>query len=137
MPKAWAVENLTTDMPLSQAASLILQVKLPEVLHYERGVIRGTVNSVHDMRIGSKRLREAVRVLKPAIPAKDRARLLPTVEQLNDLLGEVRDRDVLRGALQKLAKTTPEAVLPPRLLQQLDPGGRVEPQPRRHLVGGH
>lgn len=119
MPRAWPVADLRADMPLSQAAALILQVKLPEVLHYESGVLRGTVNAVHDMRIGSKRLREAVRVLKPAIPAKDRARLLPTVEQLNDLLGEVRDRDVMRGALQKLAKSTPAATLPPRLLKQL------------------
>lgn len=106
-------------MPLSQAAALILQVKLPEVLHYERGAVRGRVDSIHDMRIGSKRLREAVRVLKPAIPAADRRRLLPTVEQLNDLLGEVRDRDVMRQAFEALGKADTAAVVPSKLLREL------------------
>lgn len=106
-------------MSLSHAAALILQVKLPEVLHYERGATRGRVDSIHDMRIGSKRLREAVRVLKPAVPTADRRRLLPTIEQLNDLLGEVRDRDVLRQAFEALGRDNPEAAVPPKLLREL------------------
>jgi CHAD domain-containing protein len=119
MPKAWEVKQLRPDMPLSQAAALILQVKLPEVLHYERGTVRGGMNAVHDMRVGSKRLREAVRVLKPALPATARARVLPLVEQLNDLLGEVRDRDVLRDEFVKLGKQAPSAAVPTALLRQL------------------
>ena len=119
MPKAWPVPTLQATMPLSHAAALILQVKLPEVLHYERGAKRGRGKQIHDMRIGAKRLREALRVLKPALPAADRRRLLPTVEQLNDLLGEVRDRDVIREALEGLAADDPAAVLPRKLLREL------------------
>jgi CHAD domain-containing protein len=61
------------------------------------------------MRVGSKRLREAVRVFSPAIPTKSRKRVLPTVERLNDLLGEVRDCDVLQQAFVKLARKEPGA----------------------------
>ena len=102
MPKAWPVEALEANMPLPHAAALILRVKLPETLHYEAGTRRGRVDPVHDMRIGAKRLREAARVLSPAVAARRRKRLLPTVESLNDLLGEVRDRDVLAEAFGAL-----------------------------------
>lgn len=119
MPKAWPVPKLDPALPVSRAAALILQVKLPEVLHYERGAQRGRIKQIHDMRVGAKRLREAVRVLKPAIPTADRRRLLPTVEQLNDLLGEVRDRDVLRQAFEALAHDEPAAAVPQKLLREL------------------
>lgn len=119
MPRAWQAKELKAEMPLSQGAALILQVKLPELFHSEAGVIRGGVKPVHDMRIGSKRMREAVRVFKLAIPAKDRARLLPMVEQFNDLLGEIRERDVLRQALLALKKEPSEATPPAKLLRQL------------------
>lgn len=119
MPKAWEVSELEATTPLAQAAALILEVKLPEVLHYEARALRGGVKAIHDMRIGSKRLREAVRVFKSALPSKERERLLPRVEELNDLLGEVRDRDVLYAAFGKLAQQAPAATLPPKLLRQL------------------
>jgi CHAD domain-containing protein len=106
-------------MPLSQGAALILQVKLPELFHSEAGVIRGGAKPVHDMRIGSKRMREAVRVFKSAIPTKDRNRLLPLIEQFNDLLGEVRERDVLRQALMAMREESDAAAPPAKLLRQL------------------
>jgi len=104
MPKAWVTENLRPDMPLSHAAALVLNVKLPEVLHYEGAARTGKVAGVHDMRVACKRLREALRVLRPAIPRDARRKLLPAVEELNDSLGEVRDRDVLRGAFKRMAQ---------------------------------
>jgi CHAD domain-containing protein len=104
MPKAWISRDLTPDMPLSHAAAAVLRVKLPEVLHYQSGAAAGKVSGIHDMRVGSKRLREAVRVLRPVLPREARRKLLPVIEELNDALGEVRDRDVLRQALKQMAK---------------------------------
>ena len=102
MPKAWINKDLTPDLPLSRAAAMILRLKLPEVLHYQAAAEAGKINGIHDMRVASKRLREAVRVLRPALPKEARRQLLPVIEGLNDALGEVRDRDVLRQALKQM-----------------------------------
>jgi len=102
MPKAWVADNLRPDLPLSHAAALILRVKLPEVLHYEAAARTGKVNGIHDMRVACKRLREALRVLRPALDDDSRRKLLPVVEELNDALGQVRDRDVLRLAFKQM-----------------------------------
>jgi CHAD domain-containing protein len=104
MPKARRVKELQAEIPLSQAAALILRVMLPQVLRYEDKTRANDIEGVHNMRIGAKRLREAVRVLRPAIPRGSRKRLLPTVERLNDLLGEVRDRDVMQEAFRDLTR---------------------------------
>lgn len=107
MPKPWICDDLTADMPLSQGAAAILRVKLPEVLQHQDGAAAGTVRGIHDMRVTAKRLREALRVLRPALPTGARQRLLPLVEALNDALGQVRDRDVLRKALQRIQREDP------------------------------
>jgi CHAD domain-containing protein len=91
-------------MPLSHAAALVLSIKLPEVLHYEGAARTGKVAGIHDTRVACKRLREALRVLRPALPGDARRKLLPMVEELNDALGQVRDRDVLRGAFRQMVQ---------------------------------
>lgn len=95
MPKAWSVKSLQPEMPLSVAAALVLEVKLPEVLSYEAAARSGDVDGIHDMRVAAKRLREALRVLLPGLPPAARKGLLRDVEALNDHLGQVRDRDVM------------------------------------------
>jgi CHAD domain-containing protein len=111
MPKAWTVDGLAADQPLSHGAAQVLAVKLPEVLSYEAAARTGDVDGIHDMRVAAKRLREAVRVLKPALPEAARKRVLKQVELLNDTLGLVRDRDVLGEAFgavrQRDPRTTP------------------------------
>ncbi len=104
MPKAWLAEDLRPDMPLGHAAGLMLAVKWPEVQHYESAARTGKVAGIHDMRVACKRLREALRVLRPALPRDSRRKLLPVVEELNDALGEVRDRDVLRQAFKRMMR---------------------------------
>lgn len=109
MPKAWTVESLAPDQALSQAAAAILAVKLPEVLNYEAPARKGDMDGIHDMRVAAKRLREAARVLKPALPTADRKRLLKQVERLNDSLGLVRDRDVIIEGFAALRKRASRA----------------------------
>jgi len=111
MPKAWTVDSLAPDQALSHAAAAILAVKLPEVLNYEGPARAGDVDGIHDMRVAAKRLREAVRVLRPALPGNARKTLLKQVERLNDSLGQVRDRDVLGEAFALVRKRHHHAVL--------------------------
>jgi CHAD domain-containing protein len=119
VPKAWAVEKLSADMALSHGAALILQVKLPEVMSYEAAARSGDVDGVHDMRVGAKRLREAARVLRPALPETARKRVLGQVERLNDALGLVRDRDVLGMAFAAVRKRSSQTAVLEGLSRQL------------------
>ena len=102
MPKPWCAEKLTSETPLPQAAALILAVKLPETLSYEAEARAGDVDGVHDMRVGSKRLREALRVFRPVLPERYRGTLLPFAEELNDALGLVREHDVLIQQFERI-----------------------------------
>ncbi|MEN6547723.1 MAG: CHAD domain-containing protein, partial [Armatimonadia bacterium] len=119
MPKPWCVDQLTPEMPLPQAAAAILAVKLPETLSYEAEARAGDVDGVHDMRVGSKRLREALRVFRPVLPDRHRDALLPFAEQLNDALGLVRDRDVLIQQFERIMRRDPRAAPLAKLVAHL------------------
>lgn len=119
MPRPWCAEELTPEMPLPQAAALILAVKLPETLSYEAEARAGDVDGVHDMRVGSKRLREALRVFRPVLPDRYRDTLLPFAEQLNDALGLVRDRDVLIQQFERIMARDPRATPLAKLVAHL------------------
>lgn len=109
MPKAWPVDILEPHQPLAQGAALILAVKLPEVLSFQEAARGGSVDSIHDMRVASKRLREALRVLRPALPEDSRKLMLQEVEELNDSLGAVRDCDVIAEVFAALAEGNKQA----------------------------
>jgi len=119
MPKPWCAEKLTSETPLPQAAALILAVKLPETLSYEAEARAGDVDGVHDMRVGSKRLREALRVFRPVLPERYRGTLLPFAEELNDALGLVREHDVLIQQFERIMARDPRATPLARLVAQL------------------
>lgn len=136
MPKAWAVEKLSADMALSHGAALILQVKLPEVMSYEAAARSGDVDGVHDMRVGAKRLREAARVLRPALPQTARKRVLGQVERLNDALGLVRDRDVLGEAFAAIRQRQPQTGVLEGLSRQLGSERETHHKALRKLLRG-
>lgn len=119
MPKPWCVDELTPEMPLPQAAAVILAVKLPETLSYELAARQGDIEGIHDMRIGAKRLREALRVFRTTLPDKHRRPLLRFAEQLNDALGLVRDRDVLIQRFERIMRRDPRAAVLQKLVIQL------------------
>lgn len=86
---------------------LILKSRVADLLSYWQAAAAGKVSGVHDLRVAAKRLREALRVLKPLLPKAARREVLPVVERVNDALGQVRDRDVLRQSFKTLMKDDP------------------------------
>jgi CHAD domain-containing protein len=58
------------------------------------------IEGVHDMRVGSRRLRAALEIFRDAFPRRQLKPMLRDVKRLADALGEVRDLDVMLDRLQ-------------------------------------
>jgi len=58
-------------------------------------------DAIHDIRVASRRLRAAMDVAAPCYPAEWYAPLHRTARDITSALGDVRDRDVIIGALGK------------------------------------
>jgi CHAD domain-containing protein len=59
------------------------------------------IEGVHDMRVGSRRVRAALEMFQDVFPKREYRVMLREIKRLADALGEVRDLDVM---LDRLAK---------------------------------
>lgn len=107
MAKAWVVKGIYRDQPVPGAATIILEAKARHTLKYKQLVRAGDVEGVHDMRVNSKRWREALRLLRPGLPRRRTDEQLARIDALNDALGLVRERDVMLEQLQRLIGELP------------------------------
>lgn len=85
----------------------ILWTRFEDMWAYHAAVSKDfDVDAVHDMRVASRRLRTAMQTFRSCFARKSFRRHSEQVKALADLLGEVRDRDVLldeiKGDLEKL-----------------------------------
>ena len=78
----------------TEAAVEALGKQLDEMFDNLDGTLDGDVESLHDMRVASRRLRAAMSVFGSAFPAKDFVPLEKEAARVTDALGEVRDSDV-------------------------------------------
>lgn len=88
-------------------ARRILATRIDEVWSYSDDVAHpGRLRQLHDMRIGFKRLRYLIEIFGAAFPA-DLTPFLEEVKAMQDLLGDIHDRDVqvpmLQDHLQRMA----------------------------------
>lgn len=73
---------------------------------------------IHQMRVAARRLRAALRLFSPLLPAGFAQGLLPPLRELMDLLGQLRDLDVLLAEIvQPVVAALPEE---PRLAALAD-----------------
>ncbi len=109
MPKPILPQGMTPETGVGVAAGRLLGAKLKEVQVYVQPAVAGDVEGLHDLRVAVKRLRETLRLFQRCLPTRARQRVLPLVEELNDGLGQARDRDVLVGHARELAGRAPQA----------------------------
>ncbi len=87
----------------SAPAGLAVQAHLRRnsraLLTHDRGVRRDLPDSVHQMRVAARRLRSGLRVFAPIVIDEPSRRLRNELAWLADVLGEVRDREMLRDRL--------------------------------------
>ncbi|MGI8826902.1 MAG: CHAD domain-containing protein [Chloroflexota bacterium] len=96
MAKASTVRAIDPSNSVSEAAVKIIWTRFEDMWGLHDAVIGGTdVEAVHDMRVGSRRLRVAMQTFRTCFSERSFKAQFRTVQSVADLLGEVRDRDVL------------------------------------------
>ncbi len=121
MAKPIQIAGLTRRTPIARAASKALRATLLDLLEKVPEARSDDSNKgIHDLRVAVKRFREALRLFRPVLRKKTFRRHREWIEELNDALGEVRDRDVALAELRKLTAGLAEppgsvADLPARL----------------------
>jgi CHAD domain-containing protein len=109
MAKPVQPANLSAEMAGGAAAARILDAKQKEVWAFVEPAMTGDVEGIHDLRVAAKRLREAMRLFRPLLPKRRGRELLVLVDELNDALGQVRDRDVLAEHARSVREQVAEA----------------------------
>lgn len=80
--------------PLTCARQLILE-RVQEMVKFEAGTRKGEdLEALHDMRVWSRRLREAFEIFAFCFPEKNYNKLYERVRQVTKTLGKARDADV-------------------------------------------
>ncbi|GIK78772.1 MAG: CHAD domain-containing protein [Acidobacteria bacterium] len=143
MAKAREVPGLDRDLPFGEVAARVLEVRCRELIDSSAGVLdTADVERVHDMRVATRRLRAALEIFRPCLPAAAAA-TLKEVKGLADALGRRRDADVAIAMLTDFAAAMP---YPDRrgiasLIDELSEDQRVAngalaaPADPRHLAG--
>lgn len=108
MAKGSDVRGLAAEDSVMQAAVKILWTRFEDMWALRDAVLKDfDVDGVHDMRVASRRLRTAMQTFKPCFPRRSYREHYDAIRALADLLGEVRDRDVLLeeldGDVERLA----------------------------------
>ena len=103
MAKPIRIAGLLRRTPIARAASNVLRAVLLDLLEKIPEARGGdSKKGIHDLRVAVKRFREAFRLFRPVLRKKTFRRHRDWIEELNDALGEVRDRDVSLARLRKL-----------------------------------
>src|SRR5215510_8310784 len=104
MVKPIRIAGLSRRTPIARASSKVLRATLLDLLEKVADARRDpSKKAIHDLRVAVKRFREAFRLFRPVLRKKTFRRHREWIEDLNDALGEVRDRDVALSRLRKLS----------------------------------
>jgi CHAD domain-containing protein len=86
------------------AARRLLERRVREVLRHRNAVLRrARPEDVHDLRVATRRLQEAIDLMAFALPGRERARARRRARRIRRGLATVRDADVLVETLVALA----------------------------------
>jgi CHAD domain-containing protein len=103
--------------PAGSAAAVVgdyLRAQRDAMVAYDPRVRRDLPDSVHKMRVASRRLRSALRTFRPLYDRTAADRLRAELRWLAEVLGQVRDAEVMAARLDAaLAAEPPELVLGP------------------------
>lgn len=105
-----AITPVQSDDTMSEAGRKILLHDFVKMLKNEAGSRTGEdIEYVHDMRVSTRRMRSAFRLLGDYYKTKPIRPLVEHLKKLADHLGAVRDLDVMILDLEKIADTFDEA----------------------------
>jgi len=103
--------GIRADDPLSEAGRKVLYMHLLRMLEAETGTREGDVESVHKMRVATRRMRAAWRVFNGAYRPRLQKRYVAELREVAQTLGAVRDMDVQLERLDAYAKGQSESAV--------------------------
>jgi CHAD domain-containing protein len=92
--------EVAADMPLAEAARVIVRRLIVDALSEGPGVLTGDVEATHDMRVALRKLRTALRTFDDVLPKRGAKQLGTTARRMARRLGVVRDADVHLAVLR-------------------------------------
>jgi CHAD domain-containing protein len=104
-----ATEQRQSNRELAESVFANLRTLL---FSFEEGSRQGDVESIHDMRVTTRRLRVALSNFAVCLPVEVRGRVKEDVNQLALALGRVRDLDVMLESLTAIEEVEPVARRP-------------------------
>ena len=116
-PRRLGPDRVVAPMTVGEAAYAVLRKHFAAVLWHEPGTRLGEdPEHLHDMRVGTRRMRAALRLFAEALPAREAERLRRELRALGQVLGTVRDLDVqgeqIRAWQDALITVEPAALEP-------------------------
>ena len=97
------LKDLGKHTPLNKAAVILLNSKYKRVHKLTvRYIDDRSVDNLHKLRISFRRLRFSLENFESCYKKSEVKYLLKCIKKLQDILGEIRDLDVLSGNLDKL-----------------------------------
>lgn len=97
--KAGDVPIDAADMPLAAFRMIALDCLSHLQLNHDGAVRSDDAEYVHQMRVATRRLRAALRMFRPVLPAGFAEQLVPPMRELMRALGQTRDLDVLMAEI--------------------------------------
>jgi CHAD domain-containing protein len=104
------IAGLTPEMPLAEAARLVLPARLNAVLHHLPYAVKSAARDpehVHQLRVSTRRATAAVRLLGDCLPGKHHRTLRKCLRALRRSGGAARDWDVFFEMLSKAPELQP------------------------------
>jgi CHAD domain-containing protein len=105
--KASKIQDIDRKSEYKYAIGRLIETRFDEMMIHRDGTLSGKdPEDLHDMRVASRRLRAAMDVATACFPPRFRY-FHQTIKELTDVLGGVRDYDVLRIALIEYRESRP------------------------------
>ena len=104
MAKEDEIAGLRPDAPFADAGRTIIRARFRDMWTHRDGTLSGDEEALHDMRVGSRRLRAALDVFAAVFHGAEYRRLHRITARLTDELGGVRDHDVMLLNLRQYRK---------------------------------
>lgn len=130
MAKPRSIPGVVPGTPLIAFLRRLILSRHRDMMAHHEVAVTGDPDAIHDMRVGSRRLRAALLLGRGIFTPRRRfTRLERSIRDLTDALGNVRDMDVLRFYLEDDLEGAPMSDRPhlKRLIAHVD-GRRTERQ---------
>ncbi|MFZ2098102.1 MAG: CHAD domain-containing protein [Anaerolineales bacterium] len=108
-PKPLPSIGINPDDTLAEAGRKVWLYHFALMINHEEGTLRGDDNEeLHDMRVATRRMRSAFDIFSPAFNPKIMKRYLNGLRKAGNVLGKVRDMDVILDNALTYQKNSPK-----------------------------